>query len=65
MPPASRYTQAAPATTNPTIAAILMVEKAYSTQPNTVTLNALTVIRAAENPTIQTRPGTFGSHSRM
>ena len=46
---------------NTMIAVTFRLEKAYSTAPNTFTLNAFTAIRMEENPTIQIQPGTAGN----
>ncbi len=47
------------------MARILKSEKAYSTEPKTLTFAALMAIRAAEKVRIQTTPGTWGYQSRM
>ena len=42
-----------------------MSENQYSTEPKALTLNAFTIIRAPENPTIQIQPGIAGNQSLM
>ena len=48
-----------------TIAVTLIAENQYSTAPKTLTLRAFTAIRSAENPTIESHPGSEGNQKCM